>query len=451
MKTFKKKLQFPHPLVLLTVFVLIAAALSYLLPAGEYLRQMDPVTGRMVVVAGSYHLVASSPVNLFDAFVALPKGMADAADVIFLIFLIGGAFTVVDETGTLRRSISSLIRSLNGRDILIIPVVSIFFTAAGAVENMQEEIIALIPVLLILTNRVGFPPIITVAMSLGSAMLGSAFSPINPFQVQIAQKLAELPLGSGGFFRFMFLMIALSLWITFLVRYASKNKGVTTIIDDSDLELMNWRDKIVLLLTLIVFAIVAWGMTSLGWDFYQLSAAFFIYGVVVGLFAGMNLTRLADTFIKGFRDMAFAAILVGFARAIFVVLEQGHIIDTIVYNMVTPLQNFSALTSSIGMVVAQALIHFPVPSVSGQAVLTLPILVPASDLLEIPRQVTVLAYQYGAGLCDFITPTNGALMAILVLVKLSFKDWIKFILPAYLGMVGLGIISMIIAMNIGLQ
>jgi len=179
---------------------MLAAAASYVVPAGQFDRTDDESTGRSVVVAGTYHVVERTPVNLFEAMVALPRGMAEAADVIFLVFLIGGAFTVVDETGALRRGVTSLVRALRGRDLLIIPIVSVLFATGGVAENMQEEIIPLISVLLILTRTVGFTPLVAVAMSAGAAFVGSAFSPINPFQVQIAQKLADLPLGSAGLF-----------------------------------------------------------------------------------------------------------------------------------------------------------------------------------------------------------------------------------------------------------
>ena len=172
MSESKRRFSVPHPLVLLTGCVILAAMASYVLPAGEFDRRDDPITGRSVVVAGTYHEVESNPVNLFDAIVALPRGMADAADVIFLVFLIGGAFTVIDETGALRRGVTSLIRKLKGRDLLVIPIVSIFFAMGGVVENMQEEIIPLIPVLIILTRRLGFTPLVAVAMSAGAAFVG---------------------------------------------------------------------------------------------------------------------------------------------------------------------------------------------------------------------------------------------------------------------------------------
>ena len=209
-----KKLRFPHPLTLLTGCILIAAALSYVLPAGQYERRDDPATGRSVVVAGTFHEVEPAPVGFFQAIVAIPKGMADAADVVFLVFLIGGAFTVIDETGALRSAVGWLVRRLQNREVLVIPVVSLVFATGGVLENMQEEIIALVPVLLILTKRLGFAPLTAVSMSAGAAFVGSAFSPINPFQVGIAQKLAELPLLSASLFRIAFLAIALSIWIS---------------------------------------------------------------------------------------------------------------------------------------------------------------------------------------------------------------------------------------------
>ena len=164
----------------------------------------------------------------------------------------------------------------------------------------------------------------------------------------------------------------------------------------------------------------------------------------------MGLTGTAEAYVRGFRSMAYAALLIGFARAIFVVLEDGQIVDTIVNAMFTPLQDLPLIASSLGMIAAQTAIHVPVPSVSGQAVLTMPVLVPLSDLLGLSRQVVVLAYQYGAGLCDLITPTNGALLAILAAAGVRYEDWFKFAMPLYLALVALGAISIAVAIAIGL-
>ena len=450
MSDSKPRFSVPHPLVLLGGCVILAAAASYVLPAGEFDRADDEATGRSVVVAGTYHAVKRTPVNLFDAMVALPRGMAEAGEVIFLVFLIGGAFTVVDETGALRRGVTSLVRALGGRDLLVIPIVSIFFATGGVVENMQEEIIPLIPVLLILTRRVGFTPLVAVAMSAGAAFVGSAFSPINPFQVQIAQKLAELPLGSGWPFRGIFLILALALWIGMTMRYASRERLEPELIEESGDVGIDAKDWVIFGLVAATFTVLVVGLLSWGWDFNQLSAAFFIMGVAIGLLAGMGLTGTAEAYVRGFRSMAYAALLIGFARAIFVVLEDGHIVDTIVHAMFTPLEGLPLIASSLGMVAAQTAIHVPVPSVSGQAVLTMPVLIPLSDLLGLSRQVVVLAYQYGAGLCDIITPTNGALLAMLAAAGVRYEDWIKFAVPLYLALVALGAVSIAIAIAIGL-
>ncbi len=449
----EKRLRVPHPLVLLTGCVILAAAASYVLPAGEFDRRYDDATARTLVVPGTYRAVDPDPVNLFDAMVALPMGMADASAVIFLVFLIGGAFTVVDESGTLRRAIPSLTRALRGRDILIVPVVSLFFATGGVVQNMQEEIIPLIPVLMLLVARLGFTPMVAVAMSAGAAFVGSAFSPINPFQVQIAQKAAEVEPLSGGLFRTVFLVLALVVWIGATMRYAKATRGAAqgAVETAGEGDPMTGRDGLVLGMVAATFGLMVVGLRSWGWDFDQMSAAFFIMGILVGLVSRMGVTGTAEAYVKGFRELAYAALLIGFARAISTVLEQGLIIDTIVNAMFTPLEDLPRLASALGMIVGQALIHVPVPSVSGQAVLTMPVLVPLADLLGLSRQVIVLAYQYGAGLCDIVTPTNGALMAILASAGVRYEHWMRFAGPLYLALVALGGVSIAVAIAIGLQ
>ena len=455
------KLSVPHPLVLLSACIVLAAAASYLLPAGAYDRITDEEVGRTVVVAGTYHEVEPSPVGPFEAIVALPRGMVDAAEVIFLVFLIGGAFTVVDETGALRRGITSLVRALRGRDLLVIPVVSLCFATGGVLENMQEEIIPLIPVLMILARRMGFTPITAVAMSAGPAFVGSAFSPINPFQVQIAQRLAELPLLSGALFRIVFLLLALALWIGMTMRYAARTRGEPEVggdgsdgggnsDDPSADEGVRRSDLVILGLVAATFALIVPGLALWHWGFNELSAAFFVMGVIVGLLAGMRLSGTAQAYVRGFRGMAYAGLLIGFARAIYVVLQDGRIIDTIVHAMFTPLEGLPVLASAFGMVAAHTAIHVPVPSVSGQAVLTMPLLVPLSDLLGMSRQVTVLAYQYGAGLCELLTPTNGALMAILASAGVRYEAWLRHVLPLYLALVALGLVAIAVAVAVGL-
>lgn len=445
------KSRFPHPLVLLSACIVLAAMASYVLPAGQYDRQQDEATGREVVVAGTYHEVEPNPVGFFDAVVAIPLGMADAASVIFLVFLIGGAFTVVDETGALRQSIGWLVRKLGDREILIIPIVAVVFATGGVLENMQEEIIPLIPVLLIVTRRIGFDALTAVSMSAGAAFVGSAFSPINPFQVGIAQKLAQLPLLSGGGYRMIFLVIALTIWIGGTMRHAMRTRvAPDDAAFDTD-ETVSPRSGVIVGMVLATFGLLTFGILRLGWDFDQMSALFFIMGILAGLVGGLGVSGTAEAYVKGFAGMAFAAMLIGFARAIYVVLDQGLIVDTIVYGLFTPIADLPVALSAIGMMVVHTAVHVPVPSVSGHAVLTMPVLVPLSDLLGMSRQVLVLAYQYGAGLCDLLTPTNGALMAILATAGVRYEGWVKFAMPLYLLVAAVGMVSIVVAIGIGLQ
>ena len=449
MTDVQHRFRVPHPLVLLTGCIILASMASYVLPAGEFERSMDEETGTIAVVAGTYQQVEQTPVNLFLAMVALPRGMVDAGGVIFLVFLIGGALTVVDETGALRRGISSLVRALKGRDLLIIAAISLFFATGGVVQNMQEEIIPLIPVVLIVTSRLGFTPLVAMAISAGAAFVGSAFSPINPFQVLIAQDAAGVIPVSGWAFRVVFLLIALVFWIGMTMRYAVRTRVVPEIGRTEDPEdSLGSRDWVILLMLLCTFVLMGY-LARIG--FNHMSAAFFIMGVLAGAVSGMGPSRIAQAYVNGFRQMAYAALLIGFARTIYVVLLDGRIIDTIVYGMFQPLESLPSLTSALGMVVAQAAIHVPIPSESSQAVLTMPVLIPLSDLLEISRQVTVLAYQYGAGLCDLVTPTNGALMAILAAAGVRYEDWIKFTGPLYLGLIALGAVSIAVGISINLQ
>jgi uncharacterized ion transporter superfamily protein YfcC len=450
-----KKLNFPHPLVLLIGFIILAAILSYIIQSGEYDRAIDEVTGREVVVSGSYHEVDPSPVGFFDTIVAIPRGMIEAADIVFLVFLIGGAFTVVDETNALKKGVTWLTTHFQGKEKLIIVIVSIFFAIGGALNNLQEEIIALVPVLLILTNSLGLKPMVAISMSAGSAFVGASFSPINPFQVGIAQKLAELPLLSGAGFRLAFMFVAVSLWIFWTLRFAQKTKSdpvrTDSPLEENNIEQSDWRTSVILLLVVLTFAIMITGILNWGWDFNEMSACFFLMGVAAGLVGNLGINGTAASYVRGFKEMAFAALLIGFARSIFVVLEDGSIIDTIVYGLFTPISNMPSQFSAIGMMVAHAVLHVPVPSQSGQAVLTMPLLVPLSDLIGLARQVTILAFQYGSGLTDLITPTNGALMAILAAGGVKYDDWFKFIVKKYAILLGLGAVSIILAIAIGLE
>jgi uncharacterized ion transporter superfamily protein YfcC len=451
------RLRLPHPLILLVFCIALAAVLTWVLPAGEYERREDKETGRRVVVAGTYHEVPASPVDPFGALVAVPKGMEDAGSIIFYVFLVGGAFAVVERTGALARLVEWLVQRLAGRGIWAIPIVGFAFAWGGILIQMQEELIAFVPVLLLLVRRLGFSRLTAVAMSLGAAAVGASFSFINPFQVGIAQKVAELPPLSGWAFRSVVLALAWVIWIGGTVRFARRSRNAPEAPasaspgPEAAAPAAGWRQSVVLGLVIITFIAFVIGVKQLGWDFDQLSALFFLMGVTAGLVGGLGLGGTADGYVEGFRSMAFAGLLIGFARAIFIVLDEGHVVDTIVHGLLTPIAALPTTLSAVGMMGFHALVHLPVPSTSGQAVLTMPLLVPLSDLIGLSRQVTVLAYQYGAGLCELVTPTNGALMAMIAASGVRYEEWLRFVLPIVGALVGLAAIALGAAVVTGLR
>jgi uncharacterized ion transporter superfamily protein YfcC len=441
----------PHPLVLFVGCIVAAAVLTHVVRAGEFERRADPATGRRAVVAGSFHTVPPSPIGPFAALMALPQGMTEAASVIFLVFLVGGAFSVVESTGAFNQGVMWLVKVLRHRTDLIVPICCVAFAAGGAVEGMWEEIVPLVPVLLLLVRSAGYDPITAVAMSIGAAAVGNAFSPMNPFSVGIAQKVAQLPLLSGLTFRLAVLIVGLAIWTWWTMRHAKRTRTTPETASPETTVSLDWRQAVILLMVGATFVVYVFGALRYDWGFDELGALFFAMGVLAGLLAGLSIDATAGAFVEGFRSMAFAATLIGFARAIFVVLDKGKIVDTVINGMVTPLVHLPAVVFALGMTVVQAAISIAIPSTSGRAVLTMPILVPVSDLLGVSRQVTVLAYQYGAGVINHIIPTDGALMAVLALAGVRFDRWFRFGAPACAVLFVLGLLAIIVAVVTGLR
>ncbi|MDM9630920.1 YfcC family protein [Robiginitalea aurantiaca] len=418
--------KFPNAFVILLGVIVLSWILTFLIPHGTYERVTDLQSGQTTVIGGSYHEIASESLSFFDLLLAIPQGLASRADLIVLILLLGGCFYLIEKTGALGQGLQVVVDRLKGREALALILVSILFAAAGATIGLQEEIIALAPILILFCRSMGYNSLVALGISYGSAVLGAAFSPINPFAVVLAQKEAELPLLSGSGYRLVILGIALVLWIWYLWRYARKNR-VTAVPMKTEGAGISWRTGLILFLLCLTFAVVTYGLITLDWGFNEISACFFALGIASGLIGKMGIDRTGLVYIEGMKEMTFAAIIMGMASTIPLLLEKGQILDTIVYALFTPIENLPPSISALGMMGAQAMLHFPVSSYSGQALLSMPILTPLSDLMGISRQVCVLAYQYGAVTMDFIVPTNGALMAIIAVAGIPYNKWIHFI------------------------
>ena len=449
------RIRLPHPLVLLGIAVFIAAGLTWVLPAGEFQRQNDPVTGRTVVVPGTYHEVTASPVGPFAAAVAIPRGFVEAADVIGVVLFVGGAWVLVDRLGTLPAAVEALAALFAGNGVWMIPIIALFFTAMGALENMQEEIIPMVPALVALAAAVGFDPLIAIAMSAGAAMVGSAFGPTNPFQAGIAMKLAQLPPLSAGGIRLAMLVAGFVVWVGWTMVYATRagkagwagggRKAGGTTERRIKVPELSARHVVVLVCVLAPMAFYVYGALKLDWGFNELAGAFVIGAIAAGLVGGMGLGGTVTAFVAGMQELLPAALMVGVARSISLVLADGKVVDTILNATVRALSGLPAFSAALLMIPFHALLHVAVPSVSGHAVLTMPLMVPLADVLGLSRQVPVLAYQTGAGLMEMVTPTNGALMAILVAAGVPYGRWMKFAGAMIAVLVFIGIAGMFLA------
>ena len=433
----------PHPLILLLGGVAVAAALTWVIPAGVYQRRTDPVTQRAVVIPGTYAPVKAAPVGPGGALMAVPRGIISGADVILTILFVGGTFALLDATGALARLVGSLLRRTR-RPRLIVILVSLVFAMLGALENMHEEIIALIPVLLALCTRLGFGAVTTLAVSVGAAVVGSAFGPTNPYQTGIALRFAELPPLTQPVLRFSLLVVAVAVWMAWTLAMASRD-DVRPDQAPPDTAPATKRDVVLLVLAIAPFVPYVIGVIRWDWGFNELSATFLVAGFVIALVAGHTLSESAVVFLKAMEGLLAASLYVGVARGISVVLSDGHVMDTIVYGLATSLARAPGPLAALLMVPAQALLHVPLPTVSGQAVLTMPILAPLCDLLGISRDAAVIAFQTGAGLMDMITPTDGALLAMLLGARVGYDRWLRFAIPGAVLVALVGVAGIVLA------
>lgn len=444
------KLRLPHPVVLLLGAIALAALCTWIIPAGEYERVLNEATGRTVVVPGTYQRIDAAPVGLFGLFVAIPRGIAAGADVIATILFVGAAFVMAERLGALSRLLAVLTGRLGSRGMLALPVVALVFGFMGAVENMQEEIVAMVPVLLVLGRRVGVDALVMVAVSTGAAIIGSAFGPTNPYQAGIAMRLAELPPLAGGGLRAGMWVVGMTLWIGWTMRFARKHRVTVETSDSTEAGTATARDVLTLACVVVPILVYSYGAVAWAWGFDQLSAAVIVGMLGVALVNRMDGERAVREVLHGMQVMLPAAFIVALARSIALVLADGRVIDTILHAAATPLSQVGPLASGLLMVPVQSLLHIPVSSVSGQAALTMPIMAPLADLVGLSRQVAVLAYQTGAGLMELLTPTNGALLAVLLAAEVPFQRWLRFAIGGWVIATVVGVAGILVAVGMGL-
>lgn len=453
----KKFFKVPHVYVILLIVVAICAVLTYIAPAGDYARVEGP-GGRMIVDPTSFTYVESTPVNLFGYFLSVPKGMAQVAEIIFFIFIVGGSFAVVQATGAIEAGLGRVTKLMVGRERLIIPIVMGLFAFGGAVFGMAEETLPFIPIMVTLAIALGFDSITGAAIVLAGAGAGFTGAFMNPFTVGVAQGIAELPLFSGMAFRLVVFALMVTLSTTFVFIYAGKvkkdpsrslmyeyDKTREDVLDLSALKELTITRKIVLLVVAATIALLIFGVMKYGWYIQEISGLFLGMAIVTGIVGRLGLSGTAENLLIGMSSLAGGALVVGFARAILVVLQEGHIIDTLLYTISGAFATLPSILAALGMYIFQCFLNFIVPSGSGQAAVSMPIMAPLSDLVGVTRQTAVLAYQFGDGISNIFTPTSGYFMAGLALAKIPWDKWAKWIVPLILLQYLLGGIMVTIA------
>lgn len=438
----KKKGKVPHTYVILFAMIILIAILTYVIPAGQY-QKVESSTGRMIVDPASYQQIESAPAKLFDVLKAFPKGLAAAQSIVFFIFIVGGSFNVINQTGAIEAGISKVALSLKGKEKLLIPIIVFIFSLGGATIGMAEEAIVFVPIGIALSRALGYDAIVGMSIVALGAAAGFTSGFMNPFTVGVAQSIAELPMFSGIALRLVIWVCTLVLIIVYISRYANKVKADPTkslvyeleleekdhAIDLDNVKQMTSKHTGVLLVFLIGMGILIFGVFKFGWYITEIAAIFLAMGIVGGLVGGMNLDEIAKDFIAGAKDMTTGALVVGLARGILVIMEGSMIIDTIVFGMASVVSSLPKSVSAVGMLLVQSFLNFFIPSGSGQAATTMPIMAPLSEVIGLTRQTSVLAYQFGDGISNSIIPTSGVLLANLSVAKIKYEVWVKYVAP----------------------
>ena len=436
----KKGFRFPSTPTLLIGVILFAAFLSYAIPAGQFERAVDEATKRTLVVPGTYAVIESNPVGFMFLTSSIYRGIVSAAQLIAFVFVCGGTFGIITKTGAITAGLNNLIGKFKGRENLLIFVIMAAFAIGGMSYGMAEEAIPFIAILVPVAIKMGFDPIVGVAMVIVAIYSGYSPGPLNPFNTGIAQDIAHLPIFSGFGLRLFLAVGALLIAFQHVVSYGKKYRrsGRSEDLslwqtDGTDERAMNGHDVVVLLMLALSLAVLVYGVMAHDWYLTEMSAVFTTCGFAVGLyyFKG-SIERTMTEFLAGAKALAGTALLVSLSRAILVIMQEGKIMDTLVYWISIPLSSMHPVFAAWGMYISQGFINFFIPSSSGQAVAVMPIMSAVADLIGVTRQTAVLAFQCGDGFWNMITPTHATTMACIGIAGISFDRWFRFALSLVL-------------------
>ena len=444
----KKGITLPHIYILLFSIIVVCTILTWILPAGEFDRVVNEATGRTVAVAGTFHTVEQSPVGIFQMFQAIYNGMCDAGSVTFFVFISYASINIIISSGAFNGLVAGLLKVFKGKArVAIIPIFMFIVGIASSTIGLFEEWFPFVPVFAGIAVAMGFDAVVGVAIVAFGAAMGYSGAMMNPFTVGVAQGIAEVAPMSGMGYRFFCHMALLVVGSALTIRYALKiqadpskslvygeTEHITMSEDDVQNSPFGIREKLVLLILLAGIIAVVYGCKVYGWYFAELSAVFIIMGLLSALVMGWGPNKIGELYSKGFTDIAMACMMIGLSRCILMVLQAGNIIDTVVYYFSLPLAVFPSWFCGVAMLIMQTLLNFLIPSGSGQAATSMPIMAPLADLLGVSRDTAVLAFQFGDGLSNFLWPT--AYPAILAgLASIKVEKWWKFAIPVGLALI----------------
>lgn len=456
------KLKVPHTLVLLYGMVVLAYLLTLFLPAGTFETQIND-HGHELVVPGTYAVLPDvEALPPWALFTVIPRGLASAQGIIFFVFIIGGALAVIRATGALDAALARVLQRFGGQPALLILMGMLAFAVGSSTIGMAEEYIPLVAILITLCVGMRMDTVAAIGIMVVGYGIGYGTAVMNPFTVLVAQEVAGLTPVSGMAFRLAIFPLFFALGFWYVLRYARKvrlDPSASLVADIAEAQPpappetgpITARQKAVLLATLATLALVVWGIKQYQWYFIELGGVFFALALVTALINRTAPDALAGQFVEGAGALVNTALLVGFARAIEITLSDGQVLHTIVNGLSQPLVAVGGELSAVGMLFIQSILNFFIPSGSGQAYVTMPIMAPISDIVGVTRQVAVLAYQMGDGFMNMIVPTNAVLMGILGICGIPYGRWFRFIWPLMLQLLALGSVAMVVAVLIGYQ
>lgn len=430
----------PHAVTILFFIIVFVAVLTHILPAGEFERII--VDGRSRVVPNSYKQVQNSPVSFLEMFKAIPLGFETAARIIFIVLSGGIMFGIMEKTKAIENSVGTLVKKLgNEKRYLIVFLMTFFYGFLGVFVGYEHNI-AMVPIAAVLSIAIGGDLILAAGISVAGITIGFGLSPINPYTVGVGHKIAELPLFSGAVLRSALCFFALLVIALYNVRYLKKitknpEKSLGKDLNQDGIQLskpiseykLTIQNTLILATFVIGLGIILYGIFKHSWYLPELSALFLIIAIVCGIIARMNPTTFSETVLESVAKSAPGAFMVGFATTIKVLMDMGNISDTISYEMATVLQGLPEYLAAIGMSVSQSVINLFIPSGSGQALATLPVMIPLGEVLGLTRQTTILAFQIGDGVTNLVNPTLGGLIAMLSMCRVPLDKWFRFIIP----------------------